>query len=72
MKTTFFNIQGMHCVGCAQTIQLMVDRLDGVQACSVSFGDGAARVLFDPARVHSERIAGAIRKAGYIAVESQA
>ena len=72
MKTAHFSIQGMHCDGCAQTIQHTLERQEGVQTCSVSFGEGAARVLYDPTRVNSERLVSAIEKAGYKVVESKA
>lgn len=71
MKTAHFSIRGMHCDGCAQTIQHTLERQEGVQTCSVSFDEGAARVLYDPARVNSEHLVGVIEKAGFKAVESE-
>ncbi|MGH8226162.1 MAG: heavy-metal-associated domain-containing protein [Gammaproteobacteria bacterium] len=58
-------IEGMHCEGCAQIIQSVLARLEGVQTSAVSHRDGAARVLFDPARVTREQIEHTIDKAGY-------
>lgn len=65
METASFTIQGMHCEGCAQIIQNALERLEGVQACSVSYESGHARVLFDPTRLTRESIACTIEKAGY-------
>lgn len=65
MKNAIFNVNGMHCDGCAQIIQSMLERHDGVQTCAVSFADGTARVLFDPARVDESQLQAVIEKAGY-------
>ena len=37
MQTTTFKIEGMHCEGCAQTIQALVERERGVKAAAISF-----------------------------------
>ncbi|HQU16951.1 MAG: heavy-metal-associated domain-containing protein [Gammaproteobacteria bacterium] len=65
MKTATFKIRGMRCAGCAQIVQTMLERNDGVRTCSVSFTDGTARVLFDPARIDEDRLASSIEQAGY-------
>lgn len=65
MKNATFNINGMHCDGCAQIIQSVLERHDGVQTCAVSFADGTARVLFDPARVDESQMRSVVEKAGY-------
>lgn len=65
METVNLAIEGMHCEGCAQIIESVLARLEGVRTSAVSHRDGSARVLFDPARVTREKIAQAIEKAGY-------
>lgn len=65
METAKFIVRGMHCAGCAQIIENTLERLDGVRQSVVSQKDGNARVLYDPHRIDSDRIAGAIEKAGY-------
>ena len=65
MKNATFNVNGMHCDGCAQIVQSVLERQDGVQTCAVSFADGTARVLFDPVRVDESQLKVAIEKAGY-------
>ncbi|TAL93957.1 MAG: heavy-metal-associated domain-containing protein [Rhodanobacter sp.] len=69
MKTSVFKISGMHCEGCAQIVRSVVERQDGVQTSTVSYADGTARVLFDPARIEPGRLLAVIEKAGYGATE---
>jgi copper chaperone CopZ len=42
-----FKIDGMHCDGCARTIQSLLSAEPGVQTATVSFKDGEARD-YDP------------------------
>ena len=65
MKTANFTVHGMHCDGCAQIIQSVLERREGVQTSAVSFADGTARVLFNPVRVDECELQTAIEKAGY-------
>lgn len=65
MKNAVFKVHGMHCDGCAQIVQSVLERREGVQTCAVSFADGTARVLFDPVRVDESQLQAAIEKAGY-------
>ncbi len=65
MKSAIFKVHGMHCDGCAQIIQSVLERHEGVQTCAVSFAEGTARVLFDPARADESRLRSAIEKTGY-------
>ena len=65
MKTTIFEIEGMNCDACANTIKSLVEKEPGVRMASVSFGDGQARVLYDPQSVAEERLVEAIQKPGF-------
>ena len=65
MKTVLLQIQGMHCDGCAETIKVLLDIEAGVKASSVSFKDGSARVLYDPAVIDEKKLVAAIEKGGY-------
>lgn len=65
MKTTAFRIDGMHCEGCARTIETIVTSAPGVRKATVSFKTREARVLFDPQVGNEDQIVAAIRKAGY-------
>lgn len=70
MKTLEIELEGMHCEGCAETIQALLKLESGVQTLAVSFKEKHARVLYDPARTDSRRLIAAIEKAGYTAKAS--
>lgn len=65
MNNVTFKLEGMHCSGCASTIQMLLQRKAGVRRVSASFDAGEARVLYDPAAVSEDDIAAAIEQAGY-------
>lgn len=65
MKTATLTIEGMHCAGCAQTIEMLLAAEPGVKEAAVSFESKDARVLYDAALTREERLAAAIEKAGY-------
>jgi copper chaperone len=65
MQSGTFEIEGMHCDGCARMVDFVLRRQDGVWEVEVSADDGCARVLFDPARVSFAELAEAVRRAGY-------
>lgn len=65
MKTLALRIEGMHCDGCAETIKGLLAVEAGVKASSVSFEEGRARVLYDPAANDEKTLVAAIEKGGY-------
>lgn len=65
METMIVRIDGMHCDGCAETIKALLAVEAGVKAATVSFQDGHARVLYDPAVVDKKTLVAAIEKGGY-------
>ena len=65
MKLVTLKIEGMHCDGCAQTIRRLIERKPGVKTTTVSFEDGAARVLYDPAATDENRLIAAVEKPGF-------
>lgn len=65
MKTLVLRIEGMHCDGCAETIKALLDIEAGVKASHVSFEEGSARVLYDPAVVDERKLVAAIEKGGF-------
>lgn len=69
VKTAIFKIEGMHCDGCARTVEALVSAEAGVRKASVSFNEREARILFDPQAVSEDRLAATIRKAGYAVVD---
>jgi copper chaperone CopZ len=65
MNTANFKVEGMHCDGCAQIIQSLLEKKTGVRAASVSFKDSEARILFDIKILAEGQLVEAIEKAGY-------
>lgn len=68
MKSAIFEIDGMHCEGCARTVAALISNQPGVQKAAVSFETREARILFDPQSVSEDRLSTAIRQAGYTVV----
>jgi copper chaperone CopZ len=65
MKPLELKIEGMHCDGCAATIEALLAREVGVKAANVSYAAGKGRILYDPDATDPARIAATIEKAGY-------
>lgn len=65
MKSVDLTIEGMHCGGCASTIEALLLRLPGIKSASVSHQEGKARILYDETLDDPERIARLIEQAGY-------
>ena len=53
-------ISGMHCAGCAQTIEKTLHDLEGVRGASVNFAAEMARVEYDPSRADRQNLAEAV------------
>lgn len=68
VKTATFKIDGMHCGGCARTIEALVLTEPGVRKANVSLETREARILFEPQLASEERLAETIRSAGYSVV----
>lgn len=65
MQTLTWKIEGMHCGGCAQTLQALLTRLPGVRRVEVPYADGRARLLLDPREASPEQLVELIERAGY-------
>jgi Hg(II)-responsive transcriptional regulator len=65
MRSLELRIQGMHCDGCAGTIEALLAHEPGVKGASVSHAAGKGQILYDPATTDPARIAAAIERAGY-------
>ena len=60
-----FPIEGMRCDACANKLHKALASLPGVQELSVSLTDRRARVVFETGDIHINRLADAIREAGF-------
>ncbi len=67
MEASYFevSIEGMTCLGCEQTIQNNVSKLDGIKSVKASFTAGNALIEYFPAKVDSGKIKEAVTRSGY-------
>lgn len=65
MKSVELTIQGMHCEGCAKTIESVLKAEPGVKAATISHASGSARVMFDPAQIDLGGVVKAVERAGF-------
>ncbi|MDP3769587.1 MAG: heavy metal translocating P-type ATPase [bacterium] len=65
MKTTTFNIVGMHCASCVARNERSLKKIKGVRDASVNFGTHSATVEFDDSLVSEKTLYEAIIKNGY-------
>ena len=71
MKAIDLTIQGMHCDGCARTVEALLKSEPGVKSATVSHAKGLARVVFDPATVDLPALVKAVERAGYRVPETR-
>ena len=62
-RTVVFEVQGMHCEGCATAIATKAGRVDGVSGCDVSLEEGTATIEVVPDSIDDVEIA--IASLGY-------
>ena len=60
-----FQIQGMHCVACAMTIDGALEDLPGVKCATTNYARQVVDVEYDDQRVTNEQMILAIRNSGY-------
>lgn len=67
MDKTILNIQGMHCDGCIQVVQHILEQTPGVHGCTVSLDEQRASIAHEPYVVSAGALAEALTAAGYTA-----
>lgn len=60
-----FQIQGMHCVGCAMTVDGALEDLPGVKSATTHYARQVAEVEYDEKLVTEAQIIDAVQAAGY-------
>lgn len=65
MKTTVLSVKGMHCDGCARTIEVLLARVPGVRKAEASFEERQARVLHDQDEAPETELVAAVAKGGF-------
>lgn len=65
IQTVNFNIKGMTCAGCEETIKYAINALDGIVSVKPSYEKENAEVEFDNTKTSKEDIEKAINSTGY-------
>lgn len=65
MSKTNFKIEGMTCSACANRVERVVKKLEGVDNASVNFATETLNVDFDENKLNNDNIEAAVIKAGY-------
>ncbi|MEX2643341.1 MAG: MerR family transcriptional regulator [Acetobacterales bacterium] len=65
MKTTLLAVKGMHCDGCARTIEALLARVPGVRKAEASFDGRQARILHDQNEAPETELVTAVAKGGF-------
>jgi len=65
LKLIELPVTGMTCANCANTIERVLRKTDGVGAAAVNFASERASVQYDPAQVSPAQLVERVRQAGY-------
>ena len=60
-----FDIEGMTCVSCANSIESILSHIEGVRSAQVNFADASVLVAFDPDVASVEAMQDAVKTIGY-------
>ncbi len=71
METTTIRVEGMHCDGCANRVQRLLEKEPGVREAEVSYPSGQAQVKFNEHTVTTDRLREVIERAGYTTSPSE-
>lgn len=69
MKEIELKIEGMHCTGCSNRLEKVLNNIEGVTSAQVNFHEKSAIVNFDEGKVTIEKIKENIEDAGFTAEE---
>lgn len=65
MSKIILKVDGMHCAACSATVERAVNKLEGVDFCSVNLTGANALISYDENAVTVEQMTTAIRNAGF-------
>lgn len=68
METKTYPIKGMHCASCVRLIERAVGKVVGVNSANVNLATEQLTVNFDKSECSPEKIASAVKSAGYQAI----
>lgn len=65
MKEIKLKIEGMHCTGCSNRLEKVLNNTDGVEKAIVSFEEKQAIITYNESRIDLTQIKEAIEGAGF-------
>lgn len=66
-----FSVEGMDCVACAQSIERVLGKKDGVDSAVVNFATEKLYLSYDPSLIKTDEVESAVEKLGFKLVEDQ-
>lgn len=65
MKEIKLKIEGMHCTGCSNRLEKVLNNTDGVEKATVSLEEKQAIITYNESQIDIEKIKQAIQDAGF-------
>lgn len=65
MKEIKLKIEGMHCTGCSNRLEKVLNNTDGVEKATVSFEEKQAIITYNESQIDLTQIKEAIEGAGF-------
>ena len=65
MKDIKLKIEGMHCTGCSNRLEKVLNNLEGVETAKVSLEEKKATIKYDETKINIENIKETIEDAGF-------
>lgn len=65
MKEIKLKIEGMHCTGCSERLEKVLNNTDGIEEAKVGFENKVAEIKFDENTTSEKEIKEAIEDAGF-------
>lgn len=60
-----FNVEGMDCVACAQSIERVLGKKEGIDSAVVNYASGKLYLAYNPALVKTDEVEAAVEKLGF-------
>lgn len=65
MKEIKLKIEGMHCTGCSNRLEKILNNTDGVENAIVSFEEKQAIITYNESQIDLEKLKETIKDAGF-------
>ena len=65
MKEITLKIEGMHCTGCSNRLEKVLNNTDGIEKAEVNFEQKEATITYNESQTNIDKIKEAIQDAGF-------